>query len=269
MQIEAAQNEQRKIQEEEYRIEQKTIAEDKIQISELGKIFTERLNQEKELLITKIQIYNKKFHEISIIHTDEIKNFIKELEEQENDCEKTLKKINKTCDDYIKQCKNTLSNKALIETSIKNIEQIRNVLLNLVNVFVSGIKNTENKILRASLEISEGSSLICNNDVIEVDISSIDNSILLIESKEDKTGEGKKVEKKEVSMTEEEIKRSCMRDYIKSQLQRTDIEEIKKMEDMYFNTTSLSYFKDTIPYLYDFNSIEDYKIKLNDILSTL
>lgn len=269
LQIEEAQNEKRRAQEEKYRIEQKQIAEDKLQIKELGQIFTERLNQEKDLLITKVQVYNKKFQRISITTPDEIKALVKELEEQENDCEKTLKKINKTCDDYIKQCKNSLSNKQIIEKSVKNIEQIRNILLNLVNTFVSGIKNTENQILRASLEISNGVDYICENDVVAVDISSIENSILLIESKEEKVVNNKNEVKEDKPLTEEEKKKSCMRDYIQSQLNKTDIEEIQKMEDLYFNTTSLSYFKDTIPSIRTFNSVEEYKTTIDKILSSL
>ena len=70
-------------------------------------------------------------------------------------------------------------------------------------------------------------------------------------------------------MTEEEKKKVYMRDYIKEQLQRTDIEEIQKMENMYFNTSSLSYFKNTIPSLQDFSSIDEYKAKLQEILSIL
>ena len=184
LKVEEAQNERRRIQEKQYRNEQKKLLEDKIQIKDLGKIFTERLNQEKDLLITKVQVYNKKFKKISIVSSDEVKRLVKELEDQENDCDKTLKKINKLCDDYIKQCKNSLSNKVLIENSVKNIEQIRNVLLNLINTFVSGIKNTENQVLRASLEISGDKDYICENEIIGLDITSIDNLILLIENEE-------------------------------------------------------------------------------------
>lgn len=228
LKVEEAQNERRRIQEEQYRNEQKKLLEDKIQIKDLGKIFSERLNQEKDLLITKVQVYNKKFKKISIVSSDEVKRLVKELEDQENDCDKTLKKINKLCDDYIKQCKNSLSNKVLIENSVKNIEQIRNVLLNLINAFVSGIKNTENQVLRASLEISGDKDYICENEIIGLDITSIDNSILLIENEEKLESNDTNNQKKQKPLTEEEKKKVYMRDYIKEQLQRTDIEEIQK-----------------------------------------
>ncbi len=270
LQVEQAQIEQKRKREEQYQNEQRKILEDKIQIKELGKIFTERLTQEKDLLITKVQVYNKKFQKIEILNSDEIKKLIKELEDQEVDCEKTLKKINKICDDYIKQCRNSLSNKSVIEESIKNIEQIRNILLNLVNQFVSGIKNTENHVLRASLEISDNNHLICENDIIDLDIKGIDNSILLIESSDNSSSEeSQSVSSDTKNLTEDEKKIVYMKEYINDQLNRTDSEEIQRMEDMYFNTSSLSYFKNTIPSYKSFNSIDEYKNKLREILKVL
>ena len=54
-------------------------------------------------------------------------------------------------------------------------------------------------------------------------------------------------------------------EYIQTQLEKNDLSEIYKFQELYFNTSSLAFMKEIVPDVTSFNNIDDYKTELQKI----
>lgn len=239
--------------------------EESATLQKMSKTFAERLMKEKELLDTKIKVFERRFNTITIKSLDQVKELNKDLELQESDCEKTDKKIKKFCDDYIKQVKSITKTKELVTESINNIEKVKAAFSDNLNQFITYIKNTENQILKATLDISENKEYTCNNAHCESNMNSIESCIDLFNKQEINTSVLSQQNKKDP----ENKRKAEIEEYINTQLNETDIYAIQKLERMYFKTTSLAYLEKIVPSVFEYDSVEVYHNDLKKLLLKL
>ncbi len=82
-----------------------------------------------------------------------------------------------------------------------------------------------------------------------------------------KVEDPKERKRESFSWLQDDKNKETVKEYIEAQLEKTDMSDIYKFQELYFGTTSLAYLKDIVPDVTGFNNIEEYKSALKKCLN--
>ncbi len=71
------------------------------------------------------------------------------------------------------------------------------------------------------------------------------------------------------SWLQDEKNKEIVKEYINAQLEKTDMSDIYKLQQLYFGTSSLSYMKEIVPDVTGYTGIEEYKTASQKLLKDL
>lgn len=111
--------------------------------------------------------------------------------------------------------------------------------------------------------------------------STVDQNILIMERKlqsannSTSSGNNQSYERKKemrvdsYSKLQDEKNKETIKEYINTQLEKTEMSDIYKFQELYFGTSSLAYMKELVPDVTGFSGISDYKTALQKVLKDL